>query len=60
MIISRSFALPINLLLTFETHDLNGALFLKATSFPALTFSFAAAAKRSFKPYIFVNRIMIF
>ena len=49
MIISRSFALPINLLLTFETHDLNGALFLKATSFPALTF--AAAAKRSFAPF---------
>ena len=43
--------MPINLLLTFETHDLNGALFLKATSFPALTFSFAAAAKRSFAPF---------
>ena len=41
---SRSSALPINVPLIFEMHDLNGALFLSATFFSALSFSFAAAA----------------
>ena len=47
MTISRSSVSSINVLLIFEMHDLYRALFLKATSFPALLFSFAAAAKRS-------------
>ena len=52
MNISRSSALSINVLLLFEMHDLNGALFLNETSFSALSFSFAAAAtKRSFAPF---------
>ena len=36
-----------NVLLIFEMYDLNGALFLNATSFSALSFLFAASAKRS-------------
>ena len=45
----RSSALSINVLLTFEMDDLNEALFLNAAFFSALSFSFAAAAKRSIK-----------
>ena len=45
--ISRSSPLSINVLLIFEMHDLNGELFLNATSFTTLWFSFAAVAKRS-------------
>ena len=45
MTVPRSPALSINVLLIFEMHDLNGALFLHATSFSALPFSFAALAK---------------
>ena len=48
MTISRSSALSINVLLMFEMHDLNGAILLNATFFSALSFSFEAAAKRSF------------
>ena len=51
MTISRSPALAINVLLIFEMHDLNEALFLNTTSFPALSFSFAAAAKISIVPF---------
>ena len=47
MTISRSSALSINVLLIFEMHDLYGALFLNATFFSALLFSFVAAAKTS-------------
>ena len=47
MTISRSYALSINVLLIFEMHDLYKALFLNATSLSVLSFSFAAAAKRS-------------
>ena len=47
MTISRSSALHTNVLLIFETYDLNGALFLNGRSFSALSFSFTAAAKRS-------------
>ena len=46
MAISRSSALCINVLLIFEMHDLNGELFLSATFFSVLSFSFAAAAIR--------------
>ena len=55
MTISRSFTLPINVMLIFEMHDVNGALFLNATFLSALLFSFAAAAKISiacFKQYM--------
>ena len=48
--ISRS-ALYVNVLLIFEMHDLNGGLFLNATSLSGLSFSFAAAAKRSIVPF---------
>ena len=51
MTISRSSALSINVLLIFEMHDLNGALFLNTTFFSALSFSFAAAAKSSNVPF---------
>ena len=51
MTISRSSALFVNVLIIFEIHDLNGALFLNATSFSALSFSFAAAAKISIVPF---------
>ena len=51
MTVSRSFPLPINVLLIFEMNDLNGALFLNATFFSALSLSFAAAAKRLIVPY---------
>ena len=44
-------ALSINVLLVFEMHDLNGALFLNATAFSALSFSFAAVVKRSIVPF---------
>ena len=47
MTISRSSALSINVLLTFEMHDLDGALFLNATFFLTLLFSFKAEGKRS-------------
>ena len=50
MTISRSSVLCINVLLIFEMHDLNGALFLNATFFRASSFSFAGAAKRSIVP----------
>ena len=50
MTISRSSALSINVLLIFEKHDLNEALFLNATSFLTLSFSFAAA-KRFIVPF---------
>ena len=49
--ISKSSALCINALLTFEMHDLNEALFYNATSFSTLSFSFAAAANRSLVPF---------
>ena len=78
MTISRSSASSKNVLFIFEMHNLNGALFLNATFFSDLPFSFGAAAKNllsllqqympryshinmilaSFKPYIFVNRIL--
>ena len=45
MNISRSSQWSIEVLLTFEMCDLNGALFLN-TSFSTLSFYFAAAAKR--------------
>ena len=51
MTISRSFALSINALLIFEMHDLNGALFLNATSFSTSSFSFAATTKRFIVPF---------
>ena len=51
MTISRSFALPTNVLSVFEMHDLNGALFLKEASFSTLSFSFAIAANRSIAPF---------
>ena len=51
MTISRSSAFSINILLIFEMHDLNGALFLNALSFSALTFSFASSAKRAIVPF---------
>ena len=51
MTISRSSALPTNVLSVFEMHDLNGALFLKEASFSALSFSFAIAANRSIAPF---------
>ena len=51
MTISRSSALSINVLLIFEMHDLNGALFLNTTPFSALSFSFGAATKRSIGPF---------
>ena len=51
MTISRPSVLYINVLLIFEMHDLNGALFSNATSYSALSFSFAAAAKRSMVPF---------
>ena len=55
MTISRSFTLLINVMLIFEMHDVNGALFLNATFLSALLFSFAAPAKISiacFKKYM--------
>ena len=51
MTISRSSVFSINVLLIFEMHDLNGALFLNSTSFSALSFSFAAAAKSYIIPF---------
>ena len=42
MNISRSFELCVNVLLIVDMHDLNGALFLNATSFSTLSSSFAA------------------
>ena len=51
MTISRSSALSFNELLSFEMRDLNVALFLRATSFSALPFSFAAAAKKFIVPF---------
>ena len=51
MTISRSSALSLNVLLIFEMHDLNGALFLYTTSFSALSFSLTAGAKRSIVPF---------
>ena len=51
MIISRSSALSINVLLIFNIHDLNGVLFSNVTFFSALSFSFAAAAKRYIVPF---------
>ena len=47
MTISRS---SFNVLLIFEMHDLNRALFLKAIFFSTLSFSIAAAAKISIPP----------
>ena len=47
MAMSRSFALSINVLLMFDMHDLNGALFLNTLFYSALSFLFAATAKRS-------------
>ena len=35
----------------FDMHDLDRALFLKATSFCALSLSWAATAKRSIAPF---------
>ena len=55
MTISRSFALSITVLLLFEMHDLNGALFPKAKSFSVLSFSLAAAAERSIVPFTTKN-----
>ena len=46
MTILRSSAFSINVLLIFAMHDLNGALFLNATFFWSLSFSFAAAAAK--------------
>ena len=43
--------MSVNALLISKMHDLNGALFLNATSFSVLSFSFAAAAKRSNVPF---------
>ena len=51
MIISKSSAFSINVLLIFEMHYLNGAWFLNATSFSALSFSFGAAAKSYIVPF---------
>ena len=51
MTISRSSAFSINVVLIFEMHDLNGALFLNATFYSALFFSFAASGKRSIFPF---------
>ena len=48
MTMSRSSALSLSALLIFEMHDLNRAVFLIET---ALSFSFAAAAKRSIAPF---------
>ena len=52
MTISRSSALSVNVQLIFEMPDLNGALFLNATSFSALSFSFASAAKTDLLPFL--------
>ena len=54
MTISRYSPFSANVLLIFEMHDLNGALFSNATSFSALSFTFVAAAKRSI---VFFTRI---
>ena len=51
MTTSRSSAVSINVLLIFNMHDLNVALFLNETSFSALSFSFAGAAKTSIAPF---------
>ena len=51
MTVSRSFAQPINVLLIFDIHDLNRALFLNARFHSVLSFLFAAAAKRSIVPF---------
>ena len=51
MIISRSSEFSINVLFTFEIRHLDGALFLNATFSSALSFSFAASAKRSIVPF---------
>ena len=48
MTISSSFAFSVNVLLIFEMHELNGALFSNVTTSSDLSFSFAAAAKRYF------------
>ena len=53
MNISRSSALSINTL--FEMHDLNGALFLNATFFSALSFLFAVAAKGNIVPFTTIH-----
>ena len=45
--ILRFFALSINALLIFDMCNLNGALLLNTASFSALSFSFAAEAKKS-------------
>ena len=51
MTILKSSALSIEVQLVFEMHYLNGVLFLKAIFFCALSFSLAAAAKRSIVPF---------
>ena len=51
MTTSRSSVLSINVVLIFEMHDLNGALFLNATFFSALSYSFATAAKKAIPPF---------
>ena len=51
MTILQSPALPINMLLIFDMHHLNRALFLNVTSLHAFSFSLPAAAKRSIAPF---------
>ena len=45
MTISRSSTLSVNVMLIFDLHDLNCALFLDAATFSALSFLFAAVKK---------------
>ena len=47
MPMSRSSALSVNVMVMFEMHDLNGALFLNAIFFWALSSPFTAVAKSS-------------
>ena len=51
MTISRFSALFMNVLLIFEIHGLNGALFLNAKFFMALSSPFASLTKRSAVPF---------
>ena len=51
MTISRFSTLSIDVLLIFEMHDLNGALFSNATFFSALSFSFASSTRRFIAPF---------
>ena len=55
MSISRSSVLSINVLLIFDMHGRNGALFLNSNSFYALSFSFPGAAKISIVPFTTVH-----